>query len=172
MKRWSHLGVAVTTLALLSSSSPRPALAIPSNFSAHLSGSEVVPAVQTHATGEAKFTLSADGTALQFRLNVANIENVVQASLHLGTPGQNGEVVATLYGPASSGGGRTSGVLAEGTITQATLMGSLAGHQVSDLVSAIRAGNVYIDVSTSGGPGSTEQKPGNLSSGEIRGQVR
>ncbi len=170
MNRLSHLGVAVATLALLSSSTPQHAQAASNVFSAHLTGSEVVPAVQTRATGEAKLTLSSDGTQLQFRVNVANIDNVTEAAIHLGMPGQSGEVVAVLYGPAAASSGRKAGVLAEGTISQASLTGSLMGHSISDLVSAIRSGNVYIDISTS--DGSTTQKPGNESSGEIRGQVR
>jgi CHRD domain-containing protein len=170
MNRLSHLGVAVATLALLSSSTPQPAQAASNVFTTHLTGKEVVPAVETRATGEAKLTLSTDGTQIQFRVNVSNIENVTEAAIHLGMPGQSGEVVAVLYGPAAANGGRKTGVLAEGAITQASLTGSLMGHPVSDLISAIRSGNVYVDISTS--DGSTTQKPGNESSGEIRGQVR
>ncbi len=170
MNRLTHLGVAVATLALLSASSPQAAKAALNDFSAHLTGRDVVPAVQTRATGEAKLTLSSDGTQLQFRLNVANIENVVGAAIHIGMPGQAGEAVAVLYGPAPAGGGRKDGVLAEGTITQASLTGSLMGHPISDLVSAIRSGNVYIDVST--GDGASPAKSGNEANGEIRGQVR
>lgn len=169
MKRLSHVGVALATLALVSSSA-LAAQTSTKTFSAHLTGSEVVPAVQTQATGEAKFTLSADGTQLAFRVNVGNIDNVVQSSLHLGMPGTSGEVVAILYGPAPANGGRKSGVLATGTISQTSLMGSLAGQPVSALISAIRSGNVYVDITTS--DGSTTQKPGNESTGEIRGQVR
>ena len=172
MKRLSHLGVAVATLALLASSSPQPALAVANVFSAHLSGNEVVPPADTRATGAAKFTLSADEMSLEYRINVGNIDNVVQASLHLGMPGQNGEVVAVLYGPAPAGGGKKTGTLATGTITQATLVGSLAGRPLSDLVAAIRAGNVYVDVATNSGQPPTEKQPGNFQDGEIRGQIR
>lgn len=170
MNRLSHLGVAVATLALLSSSTPQHAQAASSVFTAHLTGREEVPAVQTRAAGEAKLTLSSDGTQILFRVNVADIDNVTGAAIHLGMPGQSGEAVAVLYGPVTASGGRKSGVLVEGTLTQASLTGSLMGHPLSDLVSAIRSGNVYVDVSTS--DGSTTQKPGNESSGEIRGQVR
>jgi hypothetical protein len=131
-----------------------------------------VPATQSRATGAAKFTLNADGTSLEYRINVGNIENVTQASLHLGAPGQNGEVIAVLYGPMPSGGGKKTGTLTAGTITQATLVGSLAGHPVSDLINAMKSGNVYIDVATDNGAGPTQKQPGNHPEGEIRGQVR
>jgi len=172
MTRLSHLGVAVATLALIGSSSPQPALAISNVFSAHLTGNDVVPATQSHATGAAKFTLSADGTTLEYRINVGNIENVVSANLRLGAPGQNGEAVAVLYGPMPSGGGKKTGTLTAGTVTQATLVGSLSGRPLSDLIDAMKAGNVYIDIATDSGAGSTERQPGNYPDGEIRGQVR
>jgi len=170
MKRSSLLAVALTLLAILIAASPAAATAATRTFTAHLTGEQVVPTVQTRATGQATLRTNSDGTQLEFRLNVANIENVTQASLHLGAPGQNGEVVAVLYGPAQSGGGRVSGTLAKGTITGASLVGSLAGRPLADLISAMQAGTIYIDVVT--GSGDPEQKPGNMLNGEIRGQVR
>lgn len=134
------------------------------NFVAHLSGGEEVPPVDTKATGQAMFQLSRDGTELSFRLNVANIENVTQAHIHLAPAGSNGGVVAWLYPdgpPAQLIPGRSDGVLATGTITAADLVGGLAGLDLSDLVEAMRTGNAYVNVHTSQFPG-----------GEIRGQIR
>ena len=170
MKRSSYLGVALTMLAVLIPAGPRPALAVSKPLMAHLTGAQVVPEVQTRATGQARFTPNADGTQLEFRVNVGNIENVTEVRLNLGAQGQTGEVVAILFGPVAPGGGRSSGPLAKGTIAQANLIGSLAGRPLADLLSAMRAGNVYIDVTT--GSGEPDQKPGNMQSGEIRGQVR
>src|SRR5437879_5666401 len=92
------------------------------NFVAHLSGDQEVPPRDTQAQGQAIFQLSDDGTELHYKLIVANIENVVAAHIHLGAIGQNGPVVAFLFGPAPPGGGRTDGVLAEGTITAADVI--------------------------------------------------
>jgi hypothetical protein len=58
---------------------------------------------------------------------VANIENVVAAHIHLAPAGVNGPVVAFLFSGAPSG--RSNGVLAEGTITAANLVGPLAGNR-------------------------------------------
>lgn len=69
------------------------------NFVTHPTGSEEVPARETDATGQAVFHLSEDGTALSYRLIVANIENVVASHIHLGVFGVNGPVVAFLAGP-------------------------------------------------------------------------
>lgn len=134
------------------------------NFVAHLSGGEEVPPVDTKATGQTKFQLSKDGTELSFRLNVANIENVTQAHIHLAPVGENGPVVAWLHPdgpPAQLIPGRTQGTLALGTITADDLVGPLAGAGLADLVAAMNAGNTYVNVHTSQFPG-----------GEIRGQIR
>lgn len=134
------------------------------NFVAHLSGGEEVPPADTKATGQAKFQLSRDGTELSFRLNVANIENITQAHIHLAPAGQNGGVVAWLYPdapPAQLIPGRTQGTLAKGTITAGDLVGSLAGEGLDALVDAMRAGDTYVNVHTAQFPG-----------GEIRGQIR
>jgi hypothetical protein len=133
------------------------------NFTAHLSGAEEVPAVETRATGQAVFQLDRDGSALHYRLIVANIEDVLQSHIHLAPAGQNGGVVAFLYPsgpPPQLIPGRTDGVLATGTITAGDLLGSLAGMTLDDLVDAIRSGNAYVNVHTVENPG-----------GEIRGQI-
>jgi hypothetical protein len=110
------------------------------------------------------FKLSDDGTELSYKLIVANIENVAQAHIHVGPVGENGPIVAWLYPsapPAQLIPGRFSGVLAEGTITDADLMGPLAGMTLEDLLDEMRSGNTYVNAHTS-------QLPG----GEIRGQIR
>jgi hypothetical protein len=134
----------------------------PQTFVAHLSASQEVqtPAIVSNAQGQAIFQLSADGNALGYELIVANISDVQAAHIHLAPAGTNGQVVAFLFhGPATSG--RTQGVLAQGTITAADLIGPLAGHPLSDLVSAMQAGNTYANVHTSAHP-----------AGEIRGQIQ
>ncbi len=135
----------------------------PRNFRTHLTGAEEVPPVETLAQGQAVFQLSADGSALRYRLNVANIENVLMAHIHMAPAGSNGGVVAWLYPagpPPSLIPGRSDGVLVTGTITEANLVGALAGQPLSALVDAMMAGNTYVNVHTSQFPG-----------GEIRGQI-
>lgn len=129
------------------------------SFRAHLTGDEEVPARPTNATGQTIFKLSKDGNQLSYKLIVANIENVFGAHIHVGEVGQNGGVVAFLYG----GGlidGRTSGILAEGVITADDLIGALEGQSLEDLLETMRAGSTYVNVHTTQYPG-----------GEIRGQI-
>jgi len=142
------------------------------NFVAPLNGNEEVPARDTNARGLAHFKLSKDGTELSYKLIVANIKNVVASHIHLGPAGANGPVVAFLFGPAAPGGGRTDGVLAEGTITAASLVGPLAGQPLSALIAAMKDGNTYVNVHTNDGVPPIDTGPGDFPGGEIRGQIR
>lgn len=133
------------------------------NFTAPLSGNQEVPPVETRATGLAKFQLSKDGSALSYKLIVANIEDVLMAHIHVAPTGQNGPVVAWLYPsapPPQLIPGRSNGVLAEGTITAANLVGPLAGEPLHALVEVMSSGGTYVNVHTSAHP-----------PGEIRGQI-
>jgi hypothetical protein len=141
------------------------------DYRARLSGSEEVPARDTRAHGQAMFDLSRDSTQITFRLQVANIENVVAAHIHLAARGVNGGVVVSLYGPAAPGGGRSNGVLATGTITAADLTGALAGQPLTALLDAMNSGNTYVNVHTNDGQGDTNTGPGDFADGEIRGQI-
>jgi hypothetical protein len=120
------------------------------------------PAVVSDATGVAQFRLSGDGQSLDYRLNVGNIDEVVQAHIHVGAANANGPIVVFLFGPVTPGEGeRTNGTLATGTITAANLIGPLAGQPLSALIAEIEAGNTYVNVHTVDYP-----------MGEIRDQVR
>jgi hypothetical protein len=133
------------------------------NFRTHLTGDQEVPANDSKAQGQAIFQVRADGAEVHYKLIVANIENVTQAHIHLGAPGENGGVVAWLYPsgpPAQLIPGRTNGVLAEGVITQANLVGSLAGQPLAALIDLLASGGVYVNVHTSQFP-----------PGEIRGDL-
>jgi hypothetical protein len=142
------------------------------NAGVPLSGSEEVPARATRARGTAILHLSEDGTSLEYELIVANITNVVQSHIHVGPADMNGPVVAFLYGLVAAGGGRVDGVLAEGTITAANLVGPLAGASIEDLMDEILAGNAYVNVHTNDGVAPTNTGPGDFPGGEVRGQIR
>jgi len=133
-------------------------------WNTHATGGSEVPPNASHAQAQANLKLSRDGTSLSYKLNVANIENVTQAHIHMAAPGANGAIVAWLYPsgpPTQLVPGRSGGTLAEGIITAANLVGPLAGQSLAALVSAIDAGNAYVNVHTSQFPG-----------GEVRGNIR
>jgi hypothetical protein len=163
--RRTTISMAALTIALLAVSVPAAtAVGQGQTFVAPASGEQEVPANDSHARGQAVFQLDAQGTALRYRLIVANLHDVTMAHIHLAPAGVNGPVVVWLYPdgpPPQLLPGRSSGVLATGTITAADLVGPLAGMSLTDLVDEMRAGNTYVNVHTSAFPG-----------GEVRGQIR
>ena len=133
------------------------------NFGTHMKGENETPPRPSQAQGQLVLRLDSDGN-LAFRLLVAGAVDVTQAHIHLAPPGSPGPVVAWLYPaapPAQLIPGPFDGVLAEGVIGNASVVGPLAGQGVAGLVAAIVAGNAYANVHTVLYP-----------PGEIRGQVK
>lgn len=129
------------------------------NFTTSLKGeNEVqVTAVETNAAGHASVKISKDETYLEYKITVANIDDVLASHFHLAPAGSNGGVVAFLFsGPVTN----PNGVLAEGIITEEDLIGPLAGSSFQELLNAIRSGNIYVNVHSTAYPG-----------GELRGQL-
>jgi CHRD domain len=148
-----------------------PAAGAGDSFVATLSGDDEVPTRDTQAVGVAKFKVSEDGTALAFKINVANIDNVVAAHIHCGAVGVNGPVGVTLFGGAP-GAGRTDGTLAEGTITAPDAGNACGWTDLAAVLAAIEAGNTYVNVHTNDGVPPANTGPGDFPGGEIRGQIR
>ena len=178
----SLLGLAAVAAACLNSTPTGPTYNVPLASSqvkvgdplssTHLSGQHENPPNESQAQGQAMLKVSADGTSVSFKLIASNIDNVVQAHIHIGSPTENGPVVVFLYGLVAPGGGRHNGVLSEGTFTAANLVGPLAGHPLSDLLAAIEAGNAYVNVHTNDGVAPINTGPGDIPGGEVRGQIK
>jgi hypothetical protein len=127
------------------------------NFVAPMSGDEEVPPVDTQATGVAKFKLRDEG--LVFKVNVANIEDVVASHIHCGAVGVNGPIGVTLFAtldPVS-----VNGTLAKGVITAPDEDNACEWTDLDAVVTALESGDTYVNVHTDANPG-----------GEIRGQVK
>lgn len=132
--------------------------AIEPRFAAAMSGDEEIPPVATLAAGTAEFRrVSAD--RLAYAVSVQDLRQVTEAHVHKGRRGQNGPIVAWLFGP--SRGTDVSGLLASGTIRSRDLVGPLKGRRIRDLVRLMQTGQAYANVHT-------VQHP----NGEIRGQIR
>ena len=135
-------------------------------FTATLTGADEVPANASTATATATF--SAVGGALEYTINVVNISNAKFAHIHGPAPvGQNATIIVNLCGtgapaPACVSG---TGVLATGTASP------LAPVSFDSLLVLLRNGNAYVNVHTDDGVTPTNTGPGDLISGEIRGQV-
>jgi hypothetical protein len=153
----------VTTVGFSSTtgaSAPTGVTAVPGKtYTAELSGKDVVPAVETTASGSASFTVDAAGTRIQFALSVSNITDVIAARVKVGKPGSNGSGVLILYpGPTQSG--TFTGSLSGGSFGPEALIGPLTGKTIADFVALITSGQAYVNVGTVKNPG-----------GEIRGQI-
>jgi hypothetical protein len=149
---------------------------IDGNWSDHANGAQEVPPRDTQGQAQAIFHLSPDGTAIDYKLIAANIDNVFMAHIHMQAPGVNGAIVVWLYpstapvaGPV--GAGRIDGVIATGTITAANLVGPLAGHPLADLIDAMNTGNAYVNLHTNDGVDGINTGPGDFPGGEIRADI-
>ena len=129
-------------------------------FTAKMTGKEEVPPHDTKATGNAEFTLSADGKTMSYKVDVMNIDKVTMAHIHQGKVGENGPPVVWLFNSSSNPTGTMNGMLSQGKITSNDLVGPLKDKQMSDLVKLINDGQAYANVHTEPNP-----------KGEIRGQI-
>src|SRR5438067_6519215 len=165
------IAVAFVAFGSLSASTASARSQTGRTFVAQLSGSQEVPPHDTHAHGVAIFHVSKDGSRIEYRLVVGDIDNVIAAHIHLGPEGVNGPVVAFLLHPEAPAGGPSHGVIATGTITSSDLVGPLQGMTLEDLISAMQAGNTYANVHTDNGVPPPNTGPGDFPGGEIRGQI-
>ncbi|WP_420320764.1 CHRD domain-containing protein [Flagellimonas sp.] len=129
------------------------------NFNTSLKGRNEVPAVDSQGTGQASVKIAKDEKSIYFKVTASNVENVRAMHFHMAPAGQNGGVVAFLFSNPNQPSGPQNGVLAEGTLTEANVIGALAGD-LDGLIEAIRSGNIYVNLHTSAVP-----------SGELRGQL-
>lgn len=129
-------------------------------FVALLSGGQEVPPVNTMASGLARVSVNPTSTVLRSVLAIRFLNSAMAAHIHVGRPGQNGPIVAFLFGPSRPMNFGALTQLPEVAVTAADLMGPLEGRPLSDLVREIEAGNAYVNVHTVQFP-----------DGEIRGQL-
>lgn len=129
-------------------------------FVADLSGTEVVPPVDTLATGSAVFKIDPTGTRAYFKLTLSSITDVFASRVHEGGVGSNGQGLLILYpGPTLSG--PYEGALAQGYFDASVLIGSLTGRSLAEFAALLQSGRAYVNVGTVANP-----------DGEIRGQIR
>jgi hypothetical protein len=137
------------------------------NLVAHLSGAQEVPPVDARGQGQAVFSVSDDRSVVNYKLLVANTENMTASHIHCGAPGVNGPVVVFLFGTVPDGE-TLNGILAQGSFKQEKLIprpdsaacpGGVA--TLEQLLAKMEAGDAYVNVHTLAHPG-----------GEIRGQIK
>ena len=68
-------------------------------------------------------------------------------------------------------GGRTDGVLSQGTITAADFIGPFAGQTSPSSSTLMDSGVAYVNVHTNDGVAPIDTGPGDFPGGEVRGQI-
>ncbi|WP_191060728.1 CHRD domain-containing protein [Geminicoccus harenae] len=132
-------------------------------FVVKLDSFQEVPTLVTPGSGSA--TLRIDGSTIRYTLEYRATESTVtQAHIHIGRPAVNGGISAFLCtnlgnGPAGTPACPKSGRVS-GTIRQATGPEAQGVDNIGELIRAIRAGAVYVNVHSAKYP-----------AGEIRGDV-
>lgn len=136
-----------------------------------LRGFQETPAISTTGNGTFSAELAEDGQSFTFELTYADLEGsvggaVTGAHVHLGQRGVAGGIAVHLCG----GGDGTAACpdspgTVTGTFTSANVVGpagqGLSAGELSELITAMRAGVTYVNVHTTVFP-----------AGEIRGQLR
>jgi CHRD domain len=140
-------------------------------FIAHMSGDDEVPQRDTDGRGVALFIADKDGGEIDYKIVVAQIENVVAAHIHCGVEGMNGPVGVTLF-TAAPAGGVENGIIASGTITDPDAINGCDWETLEDVIAAMGTGNTYTNVHTNDGVAPINTGPGDFPGGEIRGQNR
>jgi hypothetical protein len=155
--------------------SARPGLSFAqqqSTFVATLSGKNMQPPVNTPATGTAKFSVNPNGT-LSYEVDATSVDKVLAVPLEQ----KNGTLLAELLNVYANTGftqgynrqqasvptGPINGKLTSGVLDNSNgnnLFGPLFGKNITDLLTAMKSGSVYVVIRTS-----AHQQ------GEIRGQI-
>lgn len=155
----------------------------PTRFNAQLfgfnAGGEPIP---TNATGHATVEILDDNTAVYFQVQVAGIQNLFMAHIHVAPEAVQitdpaGPIVFWFTGgppPSETVTKPVNGTLARGFImTDSQVVGPPGLDTVEDLISAIRDGRASVVVHTNDlDPETPTGRAGDSAAGEIRGTLR
>ena len=129
-------------------------------FTATLNGAnERLTPTTTPATGTAVVTVM--GNLISWRVDAANLSNVIIGHIH--------------YGPVDSAGGvmiDLSPTPGSYTTTQTIALGSFTGDTVLAVLAHMRNGKAYVNIHTSDGVADPAGPAGDYPAGEIRGQLK
>jgi len=125
---------------------------------ATLSGDQVVPPVNTKATGHATFK-HPDPTTMNYKVSFTGISHPIAIGVHIGKMGTNGDLIVDLMKQAQNQSTNGS-MIVTGGFTAQDLVGPMKGKTILELVDSMKSGDTYLIVDT-------EEHP----TGEIRGQL-
>ena len=136
-----------------------------------LTGYQEVPALSTTGTGKFRASINSSANEIHYQLSYSGLESpATQSHIHFENRTNTGPIVVWLCtnlgnGPAGTqacpaGGGTISGTITPANVTAGAASQGLAASEFDELVRAIRAGAMYVNVHTTGHTG-----------GEIRAQL-
>ena len=160
--KWAFMYIIVATLAVIATSfvaTQQIQAQEGKMIITFLSGKDEVPPTESNASAWAKFQSVENDSQLSYWVSIVGLKEITGAHIHKGSEGQNGDIVTVLSEAKSAEGGNET-ISLKGNITKDGLQGPLEGKEVSDLVSLMRNGSVYVNVHTN------EYKDG-----VIRGQI-
>lgn len=135
-------------------------------FLTRLTGAEEVPPVSTQTTGDGGVWFGNNGSGMNAWVVVWKGDDITEAHLHCGDPGENGPPVVDLY--HNPNGTDVNGVLTQKNITDSSIKSadcaSKIGYNIAnvhDLAHAIENGDIYLNVHDKAHP-----------NGVIRGQFK
>jgi hypothetical protein len=123
-----------------------------------LSGDQVVPPVNTKATGHATFK-HPDSTTMNYKVSFTGIIHPTGVGVHMGKTGSNGDLIVDLMKQGKSQPTNDS-MIVTGSFTAQNLIGPMKGKTILELVDSMKSGDTYLIVDS-------EKHP----TGEIRGQL-
>ena len=129
-------------------------------FSTTLSGKNEVPPTKSIANGTAKFQVNENDSQISYWVNLTGLKKIIQAHIHNGTSGQNGDVLVNLSNSKLAKNPDNPEIQLTGTIAKDDLQGPLKGRELSDLLIVMRNGQAYVNAHTEIYP-----------KGAIRGQI-
>lgn len=116
------------------------------HFVANLSGMNLSPPVNTNASGQATFNLTNQG--MGYIIKAHGLDQVKSASLEYVQNGQTQNIILLYDGAKLGQTGKINGMFVNGIFGATSFSSTFKGKQLSDLINAITAGNVFLRVST------------------------
>jgi hypothetical protein len=144
---------------LLVSFSTITTFVLAAKFTATMSGTNEVPPLNTTTSGYTSFRTASNDTVIKYKVNITGLSDVTGAQILQGKGGQKGDLVVDLLNDSKQNKIKL-GMAIRGNITYSDLTGPMKGKTLDALLSALKAGDTYVNIITLPHP-----------TGEIRGQI-
>ena len=120
----------------------------PGRFVANLSGKNLSPSVNTNASGQAILNLTNQGSKMAYVVKVHGLDKVTSASLEYTLGGRARDIILLYDGAKSGTTGKINGMFVNGIFGASGFLSDFKGKQMSDLITAMTDGNVFLRVRT------------------------